>query len=151
MTIVVVLLVVLLGVGTWVGRRRVPFARRVVRVLAALSLFVALAACSVNSECGLFGGSSGTSIDFEGARYGGMSAQDLSFDEDDLELMGTAEEMNLDVSSRDVYALDGVDPEEFVVMRTAEDHQEDFILYYREPLRYTAGFCQYFIEPPPEC
>ena len=129
------------------GVRRPPS----VRVLAAMGLFVALAACSIGNSCGPFGGSCGSSIDFEGARYGGMSAQDFRIDEDDLELIGTAEATNVDLLSRDVFALDGVDPGEIVVMRAAADHQENFILYYREPLRYTAGFCEYFKEPPSEC
>lgn len=134
------------------ARRRRPLARQAGRVLAASYLVVAMAACSADGGCGgLFGGSCGSSIEYEGARYSGMTAQDLRIDQADLELIGTADETTSQVSSRDVYALDGVDPANIVVLEAQADAAEEYILYTRGDLQYTAGFCQYYIEPPPEC
>jgi hypothetical protein len=112
-----------------------------------------VAGCASPSACGgLFGpGSCGSTIEFAGSRHTGMSAEDLEIEEADLDLIGTADSVTSAVGGPEVYALEGVSPDNLVVMRTPEGSDPAYIIYRPGELEYSAALCEYFRDPPAEC
>lgn len=114
------------------------------------------AAAALLAGCGTIledcpGGSCPSRIEFDGETYGGVSAESLEIDESDLTPIGTAQGGDSTLASDVVYALDGVDSAQVVVMELREAEPDDYILFSRGQIQITPGLCRYFIVPPDEC
>ena len=108
-----------------------------------------LAGCAVILECA--GGSCASRIQFEGQSYTGVSAESMSIGGSDLTLIGTAEGGDSTLANDAVYALDGVDPAQVVVMELRQVEPDDYIVFSRGQIQMTPGLCRYYRVPPDGC
>lgn len=118
---------------------------------AAYALAIALlAGCGVILvECP--GGACASRIEFDGQTYSGNSAESMSIGGSDLTQVGKAEGGDSALANDAVYALDGVDPSQVVVMELREGEPDDYVVFSRGQIQMTPGLCRYYTVPPDGC
>jgi hypothetical protein len=69
----------------------------------------------------------------------------------DLTEIGATAQSDPRILDTTVYALEGVDPAELVVMQLKPEEDEDYILYSNGQLEHTTEVCRYYVDPPDDC
>jgi hypothetical protein len=120
------------------------------------------AAATVFAGCGHFFADQIPSITFRGARYFSHWTAGMRIAPDDLQIVGTADGVaSGDVVGNTVVALQGVSPDDAVVMPTRPGTGVAYLLFVREdvlrgpdgnplPMGSVIGICRYFIRPAAE-
>lgn len=113
-------------------------------------LVSSLAACDVE------GGSDVANIRFDGARYQGGSTIGYRIEGNDLASAGRATDVRARVDGDAVFSLNGVDPEDAVVMNSATSESE-YLIFFRQGVvaaevpfsEGIPGLCSYLEDAPP--
>ncbi len=111
---------------------------------------------SILAACDVEGGSDVANITFDGTRYQGGSAIGYRIEGSDLASAGRATDVRAQVDGDAVFSLNGVDPEDAVVMNSATSESE-YLLFFREGVEAAEvpfsegipGLCSYLEDAPP--